>query len=279
MPAGLLWITWSRRKTAELLEGGGGRGSPGGRSSGGRLKKTNRTLARIFLELLTPSLPVNLITPSSCLLKPRCSQLRLMKSLCLELYGEKQRTEKTRLLLTQSTAFQLLSLDTGVWCPAAPVPSPSHIKLHRNQLNLPFRFSPLFHLKNKLNSLSLPTSGSWERASSSYPLALGRSFLQVPHHLLHCCCHHCQLCCLGPGAGSASPCLAADLRSSACSNPWLSGSDLHGTRLKCLVRFHLRCPQEFPHLWGSAVLVGEPPCPPGAHRQSRCSLMQSPIPH
>lgn len=44
MPAGLLWITWSKRKTAELLGGGGGRGSPGGRSSGGRLKRTKNQL-------------------------------------------------------------------------------------------------------------------------------------------------------------------------------------------------------------------------------------------
>lgn len=44
MPAGLLWITWSRRKTAELLGGGGGRGSPWGRSSGGRLKKAEHQL-------------------------------------------------------------------------------------------------------------------------------------------------------------------------------------------------------------------------------------------
>lgn len=27
------------------------------------------------------------------------------------------------------------------------------------------------------------------------------------------------------------------------------------------------------------MLVGEPPCPLGAHWQSHCSLMQSPIPH
>lgn len=46
MPAGLLWITWSRRKTAELLGGGGGRGRPGVRSSGRRLKRTEHQLQR-----------------------------------------------------------------------------------------------------------------------------------------------------------------------------------------------------------------------------------------
>lgn len=45
--------------------------------------------------------------------------------------------------------------------------------------------------------------------------------------------------------------------------------------MQCLVRHR---PQEFPPLWGSAELVGEPPCLPGAHWQSRCSLTQSPIP-
>lgn len=158
---------------------------------------------------------------------------------------------------------------------------PLDLKLHHSPLPFPSGslHPPLLSLRNTLNSRSLPTSGSWERASSSCPLDLGRSSLQVPLHLRHCCYHRCQPCCLGPGAGSAFPCPAADSRSSACSNPWLSGSDLHGTWLKCLVRFHLHCPQEFPQLWGPAVLLGEPPCPPGAHWQSRCSLMQSPILH
>lgn len=51
MPAGLLWITWSKRKTAELLGGGGGRGSPGVRSSGGRLKRTKNQLQ--YLQTVT----------------------------------------------------------------------------------------------------------------------------------------------------------------------------------------------------------------------------------
>lgn len=116
-------------------------------------------------------------------------------------------------------------------------------------------------------------------ASFSCPLALGLSFLQAPHLLLHCCRHHCWPCCLDPGAGSAFPCQAADSRSSACSDPWLSGSNLHGTCLKGLVRLHLHRPRESPRLWKLVVLAVEPLCPLGVHWQSRCSLTQSPIPH
>lgn len=49
--------------------------------------------------------------------------------------------------------------------------------------------------------------------------------------------------------------------------------------MKYLDQLHLHCPQELPQLWGPSVLVGEPPCPLGAHWQSRCSPMQSPILH
>lgn len=180
-----------------------------------------------------------------------------------------------------STAFQLLYLDMDNLVCLRVCPAPSDLTLHSTQPHLSPRFSPLPQLsnpKNKLNHLSVPTFGSWERASFSCPLALGRSSLQDPRHL-HCCRHHCQTCCLGLGAGSAFPCLAADSRSSACSNLWLSGSALHGTWLKCLVQLHLHCLRESPQLWGLAVLLAEPPCPPGAHWQSHCSLRQSPIPH
>lgn len=100
---------------------------------------------------------------------------------------------------------------------------------------------------NTVSNLPLPTFGSLERASSSYPLVLGRSVPQgLNHH--HYCHHHCQSCPQGLGAGFDDPCLAADLRSSACSNPWLAGSALRETWLKCLGQTHLHCPQEFPQL-------------------------------
>lgn len=186
----------------------------------------------------------------------------------------------TRVLPMPSTTLQPLHLNTEGLVPNS---SPHALTSNSTASNLTsltgFLPSPNLTIqKNKLNHLPVPTFGSWERASSSCPLALGRPSPQDPHHLLHCCRHRRQTCCLGLGAGSASPCRVADLKSSSCSNPWLSGSDLHGTWLRCLVQHHLHSLHESPQLWGSAVLVAELPCPPAARWQSRCSQRPSPTP-
>lgn len=119
-----------------------------------------------------------------------------------------------------STAFQPLHLNTGDLVPNSfPQVLISNSTASNPTSLTGFLPSPNLTTQRINHHLPVPTFGSWERASSSCPLALGRPSLQDPHHLLHCCRHRHQTCCLGLGAGSASPCRVADSKSSACSNP------------------------------------------------------------
>lgn len=139
MPAGLLWITWSRRKTAELLGGGGGRGSPGGRSSGGRLKKI--ASAPIFSELLTLSLPVQ---SSNSSLFPVKIQVFLSTSNEFYVYGSLRQKAKnqgyTRTPDLISNCFPVTF--PGYGCSGPSSPCALRPQTPPQPPSLSFRFSP-----------------------------------------------------------------------------------------------------------------------------------------